>query len=315
MTRRRRLAPPAAALAAALIAAGPGARAGGYDYGRGSGYGGGEPGMVVMVEGLMANPRNADNVVATIHSGTTLFPVVPAWDDDAAGRLAVGYRLASGDQVRLTVWGFQTSVSASGTGTFEFPIGPAAGSAFAVETEIAARTIDASWSVPQQAGDAFGILWSVGVRWAGFEETTDGQYTIGGSTHQAHKSNEGSMLGGRLAGKATYRLGSFEVGTGLGMALLSGDLDASASLTPATASSVNTQQTDDGRSGSILDFEVTAGWRSASEAVRVWAGWEQAVWEDIAADLVRNLPGAAAPLRDRDAIAFSGFKIGAEFRF
>jgi hypothetical protein len=314
MASSRRLVGSAAVLAAALAAAGA-AVAGGYDYGRGSSYGGGEAGMVVLVEGLVANPRNADNVVATIDSGGTLFPIVPSWDDDAAGRIGVGYRLASGDEVRLTAWGFQTRVDAAGSGAFELPIGPASGSAYAVETEIKARTIDVSWSVPQEAGELFGIVWSVGARWAGFEETTAGQYTIGGAAHQAYKSNQGSMIGGRLAGRASYRRGPFEVGTGLGLSLLSGDLEASAALTPATPTSVNTGQTDDGRSGTILDFEVTAGWHSSNDAIRIWAGWEQAVWEDIATDLLRNLPGAVAPLRERDAVTFSGFKIGAEFRF
>ena len=117
--------------------------AGSYDYGKSAGHGGGDGGFILVVEGLVANARNADNVVATVDSGGVLFPIIPPWDDDPAGRIGLGYRFATGEQVMVTVWGFETSVDAAGSGSFELPIGPASGSAYDVTSKITARTVDA----------------------------------------------------------------------------------------------------------------------------------------------------------------------------
>ena len=72
---------------------------------------------------------------------------------------------------------------------------------------------------------------------------------------------------------------------------------------------------DDGRSGSILDFDVVAGWHGKNDGLRFWIGWEQSIWNDITTDLVRNFPGTTAPLRERDSVTFSGYKLGVSFRF
>jgi hypothetical protein len=98
-------------------------------------------------------------------------------------------------------------------------------------------------------------------------------------------------------------------------------LTGSSSLTPSGSSnSANTPSslakiTDDSRSGSIRDVDLTVSWRAVGEAVRVWVGWEQQIWDGITTDLVRNFPGTVAPLRDRDSVVFSGYKVGVFVRF
>ena len=72
---------------------------------------------------------------------------------------------------------------------------------------------------------------------------------------------------------------------------------------------------DDGRSGSIRELDLALVWHSSSDTVRVWLGWEQQVWEDIAADLMRNFPGTVAVLRERDSVTFSGYKLGVRVLF
>ena len=56
-------------------------------------------------------------------------------------------------------------------------------------------------------------------------------------------------------------------------------------------------------------------WHAASESFQLSLGWEQSRWDDIAADLVRNFPGTTAPLRERDSVTISGYKLGVLFRF
>ena len=51
------------------------------------------------------------------------------------------------------------------------------------------------------------------------------------------------------------------------------------------------------------------------DAVRVWLGWEQQVWEGITTDYARNFAGTAFPLRDRDSVTISAYKLGVFVRF
>ena len=62
-------------------------------------------------------------------------------------------------------------------------------------------------------------------------------------------------------------------------------------------------------------MELTASWFVVGDAVRIWAGWEQQVWEGIVTDQVRNFPGTSAPLRNRDSVTLSGYKLGIFVRF
>ena len=72
---------------------------------------------------------------------------------------------------------------------------------------------------------------------------------------------------------------------------------------------------DDSRSGTIRDIELKGTWHLMNDRLRLSFGWDQSTWEAIAADLMRNFAGSTAPLRDRDAVIFSGYKLGVYFRF
>lgn len=342
-----------AVAAVALLAVGAGtAEAARYDYGR---YGGNaaQRGFFLFLEGASANPRNADVVVATSEliedfgGGTnTLMPVIPTWDNDFAGRLGFGYQWASGNKLVGTLWRFETDQFAAGDGLtggrLHFAVGPpiytdegyvgAFGSPghYAMTTEVSARTADLAWAREQELGEAFRMEWSVGLRYATFEETMEGLYDdvayadpeFGRIRYSASKSNEGKMVGAKAAARGTYRFARrFSVSSSLGLSYLDGELKAWSHLSPTGLDNALTEPSafasirDDGRSGSILDFDVVFGWHNANDWLRLWAGWEQSVWNDIAADLVRNFPGTTAPLRERDSVTFSSYKLGVFVRF
>jgi hypothetical protein len=302
---RRRPIPLTLVLVCALLAWGTTTAQSRYNYG-GSSYAG-EEGFVVFLEAGLANPRDTDNVVAAVGPNV----VIPEWDDDFAGRIGFGYEFGNGSTLGLAIWSFETDQDAAAIGSFEFPIGPTDGFEFDVTTEITARTVDASWAVAHEVTDAFEMEWSVGLRYASFEETTDGEYTTMGGPLDAAKSSEGDMIGARLGGRGSYRLGSFSVGAGLGLSLLDGEIEAASSLQGTPPLNL----TDDSRSGSILDLDVRAAWHGAGDSVSVWIGWEQQKWEDIAADLARNLPDSEIISRDRDSVTFSWVKGGVSYRF
>ncbi len=302
-------APKLTLLVALLACAGP-AAAGSYNYG-GGGYGGGEAGFLVLLEAGVAAPRNTDNVVAA--SGPNV--IIPDWSEDLAGRIGLGYQFAGGNRLLVSFWSFETDQDATGVGAFEFPIGPTSGFGYDLTTEVKANTVDVSWTTGHALTEAFGMEWSMGLRFADFEDTTTGSYDTTGGTRAVDKSNEGTMVGARVAGRATYRLRSFSAGAAVGLSLLDGEIEAGSSLSPQPAGTSPLVLTDDSRSGSILDVELRAAWHGSRDAVSIWVGWEEQVWEDIAADLARNLPDSAVIVRDRDSVTFSWAKAGVSFRF
>ncbi len=280
-----------------------------YDYG-GSAYER-EAGFIAFGEFGPANPRNTDNIVAA--SGPNV--VIPQWDDEFAGRFGFGYQWSNNNKLVLSVWSFSAEGSAAASSAaFEFPIGPTSGSGFDVTTEVSGLTTDVAWGVTHEPTDAFSLEWSVGLRYARFEETTDGTYEDNG-TPMVDKSLQGDMLGAKFAGRGTYRMRPFSASVGVGLSALDGELDARSSLTPQPAGTVPVLLFDDSRSGTILDLDVNAAWHSSGDGFSVWLGWEQQVWEDIAADLTRNLPDSDVPSRERDSVTFSWFKVGVSYRF
>lgn len=342
-----------AVAAVALLAVGAGtAEAARYNYGR---YGGStaQQGFFLVLEVASANPRNADVVVAMSEliedfgGGTNvLMPVIPTWDNDFAGRLGLGYQWSSGNKLVATVWSFSTDQTAAGNGLIggrlHFAVGPPiyAGGDYVgafgepgyyeMKTEVSARTADLAWAREQELGESFQMEWSAGLRYATFEETMNGLYDdvssvdpeFGLTRYAASKSNEGKMVGARAAVRGTYRFArQFSVSSGLGFSYLDGELEAWSYLTPTGLDNAMAEPSafaavrDDGRSGTILDFDLVFGWHNANDWLRVWAGWEQSVWGDIAADLVRNFPGTTAPLHERDSVTFSSYKLGVFVRF
>ncbi|HXV77595.1 MAG TPA: hypothetical protein VD788_14880 [Candidatus Polarisedimenticolaceae bacterium] len=323
-----------------------------YRYGQYT-QGGSASGFFVFGEGLITNPRNVDAVVATVETlenfgggQNQLFQVNPTWGEDLAGRLGFGYGWATGNRVSLTLWGFSADQSAQGSGppggATYFAIGPpirtgssyagAQGSpgSYSIGTEVEAGTADVAFSREETLSESFTLEWSLGLRYASYEERSSGFYdeaalgsgTFGLNSFAADKRIESEMFGVRAAFRGSYRFTqSFSVDGGLGFAFLDGEQVASSGLTPtgltnsATTPSSFVSFVDDSRSGATWNVDLTISWWVVDEAVRLWAGWEQQVWETLTVDLVRNLPGTVAPLTERDSVAFSGYKIGVFVRF
>lgn len=311
MTRRLLPATLAVVVAVALCGA-TGVAQTRYDYGGGGRYTStGDPGFLVFFEAGLANPRNTDNIVAA--TGPNV--IIPEWDDELAGRFGLGYRFSNGHEVVASFWGFEAEQSEAMVGTFEFPIGPTEGFSFDLTTEVQARAAEASWIIPFDLTDSFRVEASAGLRYAGYEETTDGTYGTSIGTVDVYKSLEGTMLGVRLGGRATYSFGSWFTSVGAGLSMLDGELEASTSLSPQPPGAPPLHLVDDSRSGTILELDVRGGWRAASDKLSLWVGWEQQEWQQIAADLARNLPGNDLISRSRDSVSFSWFKAGASYRF
>jgi len=270
--------------------------------------------------------------------------VLSAWGENVAGRFGFGYRWASGNQVSATVWGYETDTQVTGGAPddafLHLAIGPAIPQdsgyignqgdlgTYDFTTEIKAQTADVAWARELELGENFNMEWSVGLRYADFEETYAGDYdqVVGFDAESgpmgANKSNTGEMFGVRAAVRGTYKIvESFSIGGSLGFSMLDGELTSESTLTPTgtvggQAVPANTfLVVDNGRSGTIRDFDLIGTWHIASDRYRLYFGWEQSRWEDVAADLARNLPGNTAPLRDRSDVVFSGYKLGFYFSF
>jgi len=282
-----------------------------YDYGGGGGYSSAQSGWLAELEVGMANPRNTDNIVAAVGPNV----VIPTWGEEFAGRIGIGYQFATGNKVIVRFWGTEADQSESGVGTFSFPIGPISGFSFDVTTTVEAHTADIVWALPHEVNEKFEVEWELGLRYAGYEETTGGYYGTTAGLLGVSKLNKGTMLGARVAGRATYRLKSFSLGGSVGLSLLDGEVEGSQSLSPLQPGLLPLVLIDDSRSGTILDFDVRAAWHNNSDDLSVWIGWEQQVWEDIAADLARNLPGSNIIARERDSVSFSWVKLGVSYVF
>lgn len=324
-----------------------------YRYGSYGASSGTESGVYVRLEAAATNPRNTDAVVATTETIADFgggfnvqTPVIPGWDDDIAGRIAVGYAWAGGNRIEASYWGYDTDTVTGGNGPAggftHFAIGPPiltggdyvgdSGSpgSYNIATEISASTADAAWIRAHAFTEHFTMEWSLGLRYATYEETSSGFYdeaAIGGpgfgqNQFDAAKSNEGEMIGARAAVRGQFSLTErVRLYGGLGFSFLDGELKAGSSLSPSGSANSTTQPTavrtltDDSRSGAIRDFEVGVTWLFSGDRLQLSFGWEQSDWEDIAADLMRNFPGTAAPLADRNSVVFSGYKLGVQFRF
>ncbi len=334
-----------AAVAVGLVAGAGDARAQ-YRYG---GYSGSEEsGFFLFLEGGIGNPRNADPVVATqeafgaVQSYTR---IRPAWDDEASGRIGGGWVFGNGNRVSASFWTFQTETRSTGDGLagglLDFAVGPpiqSGGSTVGAQgnpgyhdilTEIEATSGSIAFGRNQEVGDRFDLDWSIGLRFASFEETVSGVYDEAASTSggfgtnrfDALKSIQSDMVGLEAALKGTWHLtGRWAVSGGFGFSQLEGEIDSFSSL--AGSGSANSglpssyaEFVDDSRSGRILDFDARLIWRTSSDRLRLWLGWEQSTWDEIPSDRLRNFPGTAAPLPDRDSVGFSMVKLGGQVRF
>jgi len=336
-----------------LILAAGSADAARYRYG-GYSRGGQESGVVISIEGGLFNVRNAGIVYGTSESlevfGGGLNEVsvlIPASEDDLAGRLGIGYQWANGNRLTASYGNFSTETSAAAdgplNGVLHYAIGPPislgggsfvgdSGSpgAFNLMTETDITAADLSFGRQHEIGDEFFMEWSAGVRYATYEETTGGFYddsvssasSFGDNRYTVDKSLDGSMIGARIAARGNFFLStSFSISAGVGLAFLDGEIVGSSGLTPTGLVNSATQPAsvstvdDDGRSGHTTDIDVRITWHTLGDRLRVWLGWEQQDWDGIAEDPLRNFPGTAAPLDSRDSIVLSGYRVGASYRF
>lgn len=335
----RRIVLAATALSAVIIWAPAQAQ---YRYG---GYGGVEDqGFVLQIEGLYMNPRNADVVVATVEGLSQLRPLIPGWDDELAGRLGLGYKWASGNKLMFTVWGFSADSDATGSAAtgqrLHFAIGPPIPwngdyvgnlgdpGAFSATAEIEAGTADVMFGREHEISEGLRMEWGLGLRYVRYEETQEAIYSeIAGFDDPAvpmpaRKTIQSDMLGAKVVARGTYRFSPhWSVGASLGFSFLDGEIDTVSRVSPQGTiggSAVPYNEfvlVDDGRSGSITEFDVTFAWHNPSDRTRVYLGWEQQRWDDIAADAARNFPGTSAPLRPRNSVSFGGYKLGLRFIF
>ena len=100
-----------------------------------------------------------------------------------------------------------------------------------------------------------------------------------------------------------------------GSASICTEIESSASLAPQPGGTSALGLTDDSRTGSILEIDVRAAWHNARDNLSIWLGWEQQKWDDIVADLARNVPGSEVIARGRDSVSFSWIKLGVSFEF
>jgi len=187
------------------------------------------------------------------------------------------------------VWGYSTDQTLARDISSYFTIGPfglTSGRAFSVTTDISATTADASFGVEHRPTSKLRLEWSLALRYANYEETQEGSYFDSGTgpAVPVSKSNEGEMVGAGVGLRGSYNFaGAFAAGGALRLYFLDGELTASSAQSGAGSVSI----VDDGRSGSISEFEVFGSWHTSSELVTVLFGWEQAEWDGIATDLVR----------------------------
>jgi len=331
-------------LLAVLVLAGGPAQAK-YNYGKssyGSGGGSEEAGVYFRIEGLMTNPRNTEAVVATSEVSGALTSeirtLVPDWGDEFAGRLALGYVWSNGNSVYGSYWNFKAEQGAAGSapdnGFLHFAIGPPVSQgdgtylghigtpgSYDITTEVKASVADLGFAKIHSLADKFTLEWSIGLRQATYEETSTGTYSqaVGYVLPLVpHKSNKGEMIGAKLALRGRYMFISWlGIAGSFGYSALDGELTASSSLTSSALSFPESisEIKNDGRSGTIRDLDAVLVFAFMSDRLRITAGWEQSTWEGIASDLVRNFPGTTAPLRDRDSVVFSGYKLGVYFKF
>lgn len=329
-----------------------------------------DDGFFLFVDAAFTTPSNTDQVVAETFgnafagpgSTETVTQQMTDWGTSPTAQLQFGYRWLNGSAVSISYWQFDDDERVAGEAGYNdftnFTIGPAmflGGSYFGTYgvpgswdfgSNLKASTIDIAWDKQFEATDNLVLDWSLGIRFASFEETLSGSYDYYSSaygfyfpgyySYAADKSNDGSMFGFRAGVRADYYFNdSISLDGGLGWSYLDGSVESRSTLAPS--GSCNTTATppgpcggafpfpvelptatfyiDDDRSGNILDFDLNVVWHIADDRYRVRFGYYHSRWDGIAADLSRNLPGTFATLDSRESVSFSGFRIGVGFLF
>jgi len=304
--------------------------------------------IFVFVEGGVASPTSTDQTVGiSVTAGgsgqiQTSTLLQPDWSSSPVFKAGGGFKWDGGSSLTLSYWQFDDDqgVVADGPagGDLLFTIGPFidTGSGFTdrgspghadFNAGIQAQTVDLAWGRRKSMGDFFDVEWSLGLRYAHFEETVLGSYDDDASTGPAfgvtrwgaYKRNEGEMLGARAAVRGTYFVTNRIAGTAsVGFSMLQGDVtstssfwDADAGGRPAATSTLD----DDHRSGRIQDLDIGVMYFMRDDTLRFKLAWEASYWDGIPSDLLRNTRGSAVALQDRDTLGFSAWTFGAYFEF
>lgn len=343
-----------AAVLVFLLASGVGAFA--------QGYGGDDDGFFVFLDAAFLTPGNTDQVVAesqnlnsTLQTATRL---EVDWDAGTAGALGFGWRWGQ-NAVSVRYWRFDNDESfvADGTSgsTTNFAIGPASyyffpsygyyvpvyyfglPGHFDFVSNLEATTIDATFSQSFEAGDYFDLEWSVGLRFATFDEDLTGLYDLcastgcdapysssvvpGEITFDVAKTNESDMLGVVAALSGRYYFADWgALAGGVGTSVLGGEITSRSGLTPSgTFNGADTptlaSRVDDSRTGMIHDAWFGLDWVFLDERLRLHTGLWYSSWDGVAKDLVRNTPGLDVRNAPRDQVSFSGARVTAGFQF
>lgn len=307
-------------------------------------------GFFLFLDAAMATPQNTDQVLA-VAQGDPLAPVQtqstirPDWGSSFAGRLGLGWKFQGGQSLSVSYWRFnsdeRTTLDGPANGFLNFSIGPAPLTVYGyygqygvpgsldIKTEVKAETIDLNWGREHELAKGFVLSWSLGLRYAKFDETYSGSYDFydvasgytGYYTYGVAKTNESTMLGFRADTRVTRNFGtSFAVTAGLGFSFLDGDVESTSGLTPIGIGNAGflpatLATAKDDRSGLIRDFDVGCYWRIADDHFRIGIGWEQSSWDDLPADLLRNNVGTLTVAPERKNVTFSSWKLGLYARF
>jgi hypothetical protein len=302
----------------------------------------------IYVEGGVATPKSTDQFVGvSVDAGgsgqiQTSTYIQPDWSSSPVFRVGGGFRWGGGSSVTVSYWQFDDDqqVAANGPvgGDMLFTIGPFidTGSGFAnsgspghsdFTAGIQAQTVDIAWGRLKTMGDFFDVEWSLGLRYAHFEETVAGIYDNSASTSAsfgleqwgAFKFNEGEMFGARAAVRGTYFLTDRIAGTAsVGFSMLQGEVTSTSSFwdadlggRPAATATIN----DDNRSGRIQDLDIGIMLFLSEDTLRLKLGYESSFWDGVSSDLLRNTNGAAITIPDREQVGFSAFTFGLYLQF
>lgn len=319
-----------------------------------------DEGFFLFLDAVFATPRDTDQVLATtqdLSDPQVVSRVVTDWGSEPAGRISGGYVWPSGDRVTVSYWRFdndeRTVADGPANGFTNFAIGPGIYVSYAgyygtfgapgsldITSEIAADSIQVSWGRSRQMADgSLDLEWSLGLRYASFEETQAGLYDFfeadsvyfGYYSYTAAMGNEAEMTGLEAGVRGSYRLtDQLSLDAGLSLAWLDGEITSTSSLTPVGLCNTGDPacpfvgndlpastfaEKDKDRSGTIQEFDVRVVWHVADDRYRIWLGYERSDWRGPPADLTRNLAGGLVEARTRDDVVFSGFKVGVGFRF
>ena len=183
-------------LVALLLAVTPVAAQGGYYD---------DDGFFVFLDGVLTQPADTDQVVGLVRQLPD--PAAPApvqfsspaaveWDEEVSSRVGAGYRWGP-NRVSVSYWQFEHDQRLAFDGPsgayVNFTIGPAfyiysgvyypvynVGSPGFVDfvADLEATTVDLAYEHTHQLNDVFDFEWSVGLRYATFDEKMDGAYDI-----------------------------------------------------------------------------------------------------------------------------------------